>query len=106
LRATLTAAGDEDIGMMYTALSLAILGFAVGAVFRFKILLLMVALLFVFSVAFSLTRGTNFLDGLLTIMAAQALLQGSYFLGLVARTFFTVASVTQSDLLSRRFSGR
>jgi hypothetical protein len=92
---------------MYTALSLAILGFAVGAVFRFKILLLMVALLFVFS-AFSLTRGANFLDGALTIMAAQALIQGSYFLGLVARAFFaaTVASVVQSDLLGRRFSGR
>jgi mannose/fructose/N-acetylgalactosamine-specific phosphotransferase system component IID len=94
--------------MVYTAFSLAILGFAVGAVFRFKILLLMVALLLVFSIAFSLARGTNFLDSALTIMAAQAILQGSYFLGLVARAFFTatIASVAQSDLLGRRFSGR
>jgi hypothetical protein len=74
--------------MGYAAFSLAILGFAVGAVFRFKVLLAILALLLLVSVVFSLACGFNFLDTALTIMAVQTILQGSYFLGLVARAFF------------------
>ena len=74
--------------MGYAAFSLAILGVAVGAVFRAKVLLLIVALLLLVSIVFSLACGFGFLDTALTIMAAQTILQGSYFLGLVARAFF------------------
>ena len=74
--------------MGYVAISLAMLGFAVGAVFRLKVLILIVALLLFASIVFSLASGVNFLDTALTIMVVQTILQGSYFLGLVARAFF------------------
>jgi hypothetical protein len=70
------------------AFSLAILGFAVGAVFRLKVLLSILAPLLLVSVVFSLARGFGFLDTALTIMAVQTIVQGSYFLGLLARAFF------------------
>jgi hypothetical protein len=75
--------------MEYAAFSLAVLGFAVGAAFRLKFLLLIVALLLIVSIIFSLARGFNFLDTALTIVAVQTILQGNYFLGLVARALLT-----------------
>jgi hypothetical protein len=75
-----------EIGMYYTAIALAMLGVAVGVTFRLKILLAIVALMLLISVVFSLANGFSFLDTALTIMAVQTILQGSYFLGLVART--------------------
>jgi hypothetical protein len=74
--------------MGYAAISLAILGFAVGAVFRLKVLLLILALLLFASIIFSLASGFSFLDAALTIMVVQTISQASYFLGLVARAFF------------------
>jgi hypothetical protein len=71
------------------AIALAILGFAVGIVFRLKVLLLVLALLLVVSMVFSLSWGFGFLDTALTIMAAQGIVQGSYFLGLVVRAVLT-----------------
>jgi hypothetical protein len=41
------------------------------------------------SVVFSFACGFTFLDTALTIMIAQTILQGSYFLGLVIRAIFT-----------------
>jgi hypothetical protein len=73
------------------AIALVILGFAVGAVFRLKILLSILALVLVITIVFSLTRGFTFLDTALTIMAAQSIVQASYFLGLVARAVLTAA---------------
>jgi hypothetical protein len=73
------------------AIALVILGFAVGAVFRLKILLSILALVLVITVVFSLTRGFTFLDTALTIMAAQTIVQTSYFLGLVLRAVLTAA---------------
>jgi hypothetical protein len=64
------------------------LGVAVGIVFRLKVLLSILALLFLVSVLFALGRGFNFLDTALTIMVVQTILQGSYFLALVARAIF------------------
>jgi len=52
------------------------------------LILSILALLFLVSIVFSLARGFNFLDTALTIMIVQTILQGSYFLGLVARAFF------------------
>lgn len=67
------------------AIALAILGFAVGMVFRLKVLLSILALLLVVSIVLSIARGFTFLDTALTIMAVQAIVQASYFLGLVVR---------------------
>jgi hypothetical protein len=77
--------------MVDAAIALAILGFAVGVVFRLKILLSILAVLLIVSVAFSLARGFTFLDTALTVMAAQCVIQGCYFLGLVARAVLTAA---------------
>jgi hypothetical protein len=75
--------------MGYAAIALALLGFAVGVMFRLKVLLLIVALLLLVSIVFSVGRGFTFLDTALTIMVAQTIIQGSYFLGLVARAAFS-----------------
>jgi hypothetical protein len=77
--------------MVDAAIALAILGFAVGVVFRLKILLSILAVLLVVSVAFSLARGFTFLNTALTVMAAQSIVQACYFLGLVARAMLTAA---------------
>ena len=76
------------------AIALAILGFAVGVVFRLKILLSILGLLLVVSIVFSLARGFAFLDTALTIMAVQSIVQASYFLGLVVRAVLTGAQRT------------
>jgi hypothetical protein len=81
----LTAANDGNTGMAYAAFALAVMGGAIGSMFRFKILLPVVALLVPASIVFSVTRGFGFLDTALTMMAAQTILQASYFLGLVIR---------------------
>jgi hypothetical protein len=77
--------------MEYAAIALAILGVAIGAMFRLKTLLPIIALLLVACVAFSLTHGFSFLDTALTVITAQAILQGSYFLGLAIRAIFSAA---------------
>jgi hypothetical protein len=80
------------------AVALALLGFAVGMLFRLRILLSVLALLLVFALAFSLAHGFAFLDTALTIMTAQTIVQGSYFLGLVIRALFTAAYRTRPVL--------
>ena len=77
--------------MVYAAIALALMGVAVGLMFRLKILLPVLGLLLVVSVVFSLERGFSFLDTALTIIVVQTILQGSYFLGLVIRAVFTAA---------------
>jgi hypothetical protein len=79
------------MGMVDVAIALAILGFAVGIVFRLKILLSILAALLVISVAFSLARGFSFLETALMVMTVQSIVQGCYFLGLVARAVFAAA---------------
>ncbi len=73
--------------MVYSAIALVIVGVAVGLVFRLKVLLPILASLLAVSVVFSLAHGFTFLNTALTIMVAQAIVQGSYFLGLVIRAF-------------------
>lgn len=72
--------------MGYVALALALAGFAVGMVFRLQILLLVIALLLPISILFSIGSQFSFIDTLLTVMAVQTIVQGSFFLGLMART--------------------
>jgi ABC-type iron transport system FetAB permease component len=88
---TLAVRNDGDIGVGAAAIALVILGFAVGAVFRLKILLLILALVLVVSIVFSVNRGFSFLDTALTIMAAQSIVQASYFLALVVRAIAAAA---------------
>ena len=94
----LTATTNKDIGMGCAAFSLAILGFAVGWVFRLKVLLSILALLLLVSVVFSLACGFSLLETALTIMAVQTIVQGSYFLGLLARAFFAADRRTRPIL--------
>jgi hypothetical protein len=80
------------------AIALAILGFAVGMVFRLKVLLSILALLLVVSIVLSIARGFTFLDTALTIMAVQGIVQGSYFLGLVVRAVLDATHRTRPIL--------
>jgi hypothetical protein len=70
------------------AVALAVLGFAVGLVFRLKVLLPILAVLLIGSLVFSVEHGFSFLQTAATIMVAQSIVQGSYFLGLLVRAFF------------------
>jgi hypothetical protein len=85
----------RDIQMENAAIALAILGFAMGVVFRLKTLLPILALLLIASMIFSLTHHFTFLDTALTVMAAQSLVQAGYFLGLVVRAVFTAGQRTR-----------
>jgi hypothetical protein len=74
--------------MEYAAIILALIGFFTGVLFRLKILLAVLALVLVVSIAVSLNSGFSFVGTALTIMAAQTITQGSYFLGSVVRAVF------------------
>jgi hypothetical protein len=74
--------------MEYTAVLLALLGFAVGIMFRLQVLLLVAVLLVPVSILFAELNGFGFPGTALTIMVAQTIVQASYFLGLVARSAF------------------
>ncbi len=83
--------------MGYAALALALAGFAVGMVFRLNILLLVIGLLLLVSILFSIGSEFSFLDTLLTIMAVQTIIQGSFFLGLVTRAAIAADGVRHSS---------
>jgi hypothetical protein len=76
----------RETGMTYAAIALAIMGFVVGVMFRFRVLLPILLGVLLLSVVFSLSREQGMLGIVLTVMAAQAIVQASYFLGLVARS--------------------
>jgi hypothetical protein len=79
----------EGTGMIgYTAVGLSVVGFVVGLTLRFRALLIFVGLVLIASIVYSVEAGFDFLSTLLNIMTAEAILQGSYFAGLAARTFF------------------
>jgi hypothetical protein len=75
--------------MLYAAIALALVGFVVGVVFRFKVLLPLLLLLLLVSIIFSVGRGFSFLETLVTVIVAQTTIQTSYFLGLLARAAFS-----------------
>jgi hypothetical protein len=77
--------------MQHAAIALAIVGFAVGVMFRFRVLLPILLALLLVSVVFALGKGFTFIGAIWAVMLAQAIVQASYFLGLVARAFFTAA---------------
>jgi hypothetical protein len=66
-------------------------GVGIGVTFRLKFLLGVVVLVLSITLLFAFSYGYSFLNTLLIIIVAQALLQGSYFVGLVSRVFFSHA---------------
>lgn len=80
--------------MGYAAIALAIIGFAVGVVFQFRVLLPILGVLFVASIVFSLVQNLGLFETAVTVIAVQSIVQASYFLGLVARAISTAARRT------------
>ena len=84
--------------MEYAATALAILGVAAGVAFRVKVLLPIIGVVLLASIIFSLATGFGFMDTALTVLMAQATLQGSYFLGLLIRAIFSALQRMRSGL--------
>jgi hypothetical protein len=74
--------------MGHATLILALTGFAVGTLFRFKTLLLVVLLTLLVSIVASVAQGLDFISTALELVVVQAVVQGSYFVGLLTRFFF------------------
>jgi hypothetical protein len=89
--------------MEYAAGGLAVLGALVGLRFRYRVLLPVIILLFLASVLLSLPHHLGLVETLLTILAAQALLQGGYFVGLMIRTIFKAAQRRLAPSSSERY---
>jgi 4-amino-4-deoxy-L-arabinose transferase-like glycosyltransferase len=88
--------------MVYFALGLAVIGAAAGIAFRWKVLLPVIVLLPLLTIIFSVSRGLTPRDIAIAVIAAEAILQGGYFLGLLMR-FITTAG---SRLASTSFKNR
>lgn len=73
----------------YTAVGLSVVGFVVGLTLHLRAFLLFVGLVLIGSIAYSVDAGFGFFGTFLNIMTAEAILQGSYFVGLVVRSFFS-----------------
>jgi hypothetical protein len=84
--------------MQYTAIALAALGWTIGLTFRLWFLLGVIALVLAVSLVYSLSHGSALWDAILIVMVPQAILQGSYFLGLVSRGIFSFAQRKLSKL--------
>jgi hypothetical protein len=89
--------------MGYAAGALAVFGAIVGLKFRFRVLLPIVVLLFLATLVFALIDDLPIIDILLTIVVAQAILQGGYFGGLVVRSIFRAVVQRKLPLPSERF---
>ncbi|MBV9562640.1 MAG: hypothetical protein JOY90_19695 [Bradyrhizobium sp.] len=61
------------------------MGFAIGTVFRLRMLLPILVLLLLLSILFALAGGFSFFQAVLLVVAVQAIVQSGYFAGLVAR---------------------
>jgi disulfide bond formation protein DsbB len=91
--------------MGYAAVALALLGLAIGTMCRLSALIVIVAGLFFLSIGLSIFHHLTLLNAILVIMGTQTIVQGSYFLGVVARTlladrwpqWFKVANATERD---------
>jgi hypothetical protein len=84
--------------MEYATTALAILGVAAGLAFRVKVLLPIIGVILLASTMFSLARGFGFMDTAITVLMGQAILQGSYFLGLLIRAIFLALHRMRSAL--------
>jgi hypothetical protein len=79
----------------YASMVLAFLGLAVGVRFRFKVLMPMLPLVVVASVIFAATNGYSFAQTVVTVVAAQIILQVCYFVGIATRAIFSGSQRTK-----------
>jgi hypothetical protein len=68
------------------AVAIALLGFAAGFISRLGFLIVILVLLLFLSVGYSIVHHHGILISTLAIVGVQVVAQGSYFLGLVARS--------------------
>lgn len=85
--------------MMYLAAGLALLGAAIGMAFRWRALLPAIVLVPFVVTIFSVSRGARFDMTATAILIAEAVLQGSYFVGLLLR--FLIPAFRSSSSGSR-----
>jgi hypothetical protein len=85
--------------MIYSAVGLAVIGVAAGLAFRWKLLLLIIIPLPFAVIIFSVFRELSHKDTLIVIFAAEAFLQGGYFIGLLIR-FGAAAFIRSASALS------
>jgi hypothetical protein len=78
---------EEDQSVKTAVIAIALLGFVAGLVVRLNILIPILVLLLLLCVGYSIANHFGFLKAALTIMGAQVVAQGSYFVGLVVRSF-------------------
>src|SRR5215470_4755634 len=81
--------------MEYAALLIALSGLVTGIMFRLRVLLALVAALLVAAIMVAVESGYGLLGTALTVLIAQTILQGSYFLGLVLATIIPLAGREQ-----------
>jgi hypothetical protein len=74
------------------AIAIGLLGFSAGLVFRLNFLIVILVLLLVLSAGYNVAHHFSLLPSILIMIGVQVIAQGSYFLGLVARS---LASLTR-----------
>jgi hypothetical protein len=89
--------------MEYTAVALAVFGVIIGLRFRFRVLLPFALLLPLLCVAFALTYRLGGVETLLTILAAEAVLQGGYVIGLIVRASYKAFQRKMAPPSSQKF---
>jgi hypothetical protein len=86
--------------MGFAALALAIIGFAVGTMFRIRVLLPILLLLLIASIVVSVVCGFSILEAALVVFLVQTIVQVSYFLGVVAHA--GLVSIDREPRVGRR----
>lgn len=66
-------------------MAIALVGFCLGLAFRLKVLLPFLAILLIGTAGFSAFRGYSVFHAATTVILAQFIIQGGYFVGLLAR---------------------
>jgi len=77
----------EDQSVKTAVIAIALLGFVAGLVVRLNMFIGILVLLLLLCVGYSIANHFGFLKAALTIVGVQVIAQGSYFLGLVVRSF-------------------
>jgi hypothetical protein len=77
--------------MIYSAIGLAVIGIAAGLLFRWKVLLPVIVLVPIAAIGISISRGFGYQEMAIVVIAAETILQGSYFVGLLIRVVATAA---------------
>src|SRR5206468_10883483 len=76
------------IGMEHAAIGLAVFGALLGLRFRFRVLLPFVLLVLLVALFLAFDRQLGAFQTVLVVLISQAILQGSYFIGLATRSPF------------------